>query len=159
MKVYNQDKTEILTEYDLKKGYLQADKLFIKHHKAVKAVKEQGRYETDKEYPNGGKDVKWVVDVPGVEAREAYDEYEDIQVYIPYNEKELERMAAEREICELKAKLRDSDYKAIKYAEGALTDAEYAETKAQRQAWRKRINDLESVIGEVDEWKTTLNTV
>ena len=110
MKVYNQDKTEILTEYDLEKGYLQADKRFIKRHKAVKAVEEQGHYETVKEYPNGGKDVEWIIDVPGVDAKEAYDEYEDIQVYIPYNEKEL----AGFEIAELKAKLCATDYQAIK---------------------------------------------
>ena len=146
MKVYNQDKTEILAEYDLEKGYLKEDKLFIKRHKAVKAVEEQGHYETVKEYPNGGKDVEWVVDVPGVEAKEAYDEYEDIQVYIPYNEKELERMAAEREICELKAKLRDSDYKAIKYAEGLVPEADYAPIKEQRQTWRDRINLLEQTL-------------
>ena len=140
MKVYNQDKTEILTECDLEKGYLQADKLFIKHHKAVKAVKEQGHYETVKEYPNGGKEVEWVVDVPGVEAKEEYDEYEDIQVYIPYSEKEL----ASFEIAELKAKLSTTDYQAIKYAEGAMAEEEYAEIKIQRQAWRDRINELEA---------------
>ena len=145
MKVYNQDKTKILTEYDLEKGYLQADKLFIKHHKAVKAVKEQGHYETVKEYPNGGKDVEWVVDVPGVEAREAYDEYEDIQVYIPYTEAELEKMSAKREIAELKANLSATDYKAIKYAEGLISESDYAPIKEQRQAWRERINELEAV--------------
>lgn len=139
MKVYNQDKTEILTEYDLEKGYLKADKRFVKRHKAVKAVEGQGHYETVKEYPNGGKEVEWVVDVPGVEAREAYDEYEDVQVYTPYTEKEL----ANREIAELKAKLSATDYQAIKYAEGVLTAEEYADMKAQRQEWRTRINELE----------------
>lgn len=141
MKVYNQDKTKILTEYDLKKGYLQADKLFVKHHKAVEAVEEKGHHETDKEYPNGGRDVKWVVDVPGVDAKEAYDEYEDIQVYIPYSEKEL----ADFEIAELKAKLTATDYQAIKYAEGLIPETDYAPIKEQRQAWRDRINELEQV--------------
>ncbi len=96
MKVYNHDKTEILTDYDLEKGYLKEDRLFIKHHKAVKAVAEQGHYETIKEYPNGGKDVEWIVDIPGTEAKGAYDEYEDIQVYIPYTEAELEKMSQQK---------------------------------------------------------------
>ena len=43
----------------------------------------------------------------------------------------------------LKEQLADTDYKAIKHAEGWLTDEEYAPTKAQRQQWRARINELE----------------
>ena len=51
-----------------------------------------------------------------------------------------------REISELKKKLFDTDYKAIKYSEGWLTDEEYAEVKAQREEWRKRINELEASL-------------
>ena len=51
-----------------------------------------------------------------------------------------------RQIRELKQKLFDTDYKAIKYAEGLLTDEEYAEAKAQREEWRKRINELEASL-------------
>ena len=51
-----------------------------------------------------------------------------------------------REINELKKKLFDTDYKAIKYSEGWLTDEEYAEVKAQREEWRKRINKLEASL-------------
>lgn len=48
-----------------------------------------------------------------------------------------------RQIFELKQKLTQTDYKAIKYSEGLLTDKEYAEVKAQRQVWRDEINRLE----------------
>lgn len=48
-----------------------------------------------------------------------------------------------RQIRELKQKLFDTDYKAIKYSEGLLTDSEYAATKAQREEWRSAINKLE----------------
>lgn len=48
-----------------------------------------------------------------------------------------------RQIRELKRKLSDTDYKAIKYSEGWLTDEEYAEVKAQREEWRSAINQLE----------------
>ena len=51
-----------------------------------------------------------------------------------------------KEISELKKKLFDTDYKAIKYSEGWLTDEEYAEVKAQREEWRKRINELEETL-------------
>ena len=54
--------------------------------------------------------------------------------------------AINREINELKKKLFDTDYKAIKYSEGWLTDEEYAEVKAQREEWRKRINELEASL-------------
>lgn len=47
------------------------------------------------------------------------------------------------EVQSLKQMLADTDYQAIKYAEGWLTETEYAEVKAQRQAWRERINELE----------------
>ena len=45
-------------------------------------------------------------------------------------------------IYELKKLLADTDYKAIKYAEGLISEEEYAETKAQRQAWRDELNTL-----------------
>ena len=56
------------------------------------------------------------------------------------------RQVVKRAISELKRKLSDTDYKAIKYAEGFLTEEEYKETKAQRQMWRDRVNELESKI-------------
>ena len=47
------------------------------------------------------------------------------------------------EIQQLKKQLSDTDYKAIKYAEGILTEEEYAPDKLQRAYWRERINLLE----------------
>ena len=52
-------------------------------------------------------------------------------------------LTPKEEIARLKAKLAETDYMAIKYAEGFYTDEEYAEIRAQRQAWRDRINELE----------------
>ena len=49
-------------------------------------------------------------------------------------------------ISELKRNLRKTDYMAIKYAEGELPIEEYAETLAQRRAWRVEINELEAEI-------------
>lgn len=54
--------------------------------------------------------------------------------------------SVEEQINELKAKLEASDYKAIKYAEGWLSDTEYAPIKAERQALRDKINLLEKEI-------------
>ena len=55
---------------------------------------------------------------------------------------------AEEQIEVLKNNLLNSDYKAIKYAEGFITEEDYAPIKAQRQAWRDEINRLEGEIVE-----------
>lgn len=96
LKIYNEAKTEILNDYDLELGCLKADRIFIAHHEATEEIQEQSHIEVIAEYPNGGKDVKEVIDVPYSPAKEAWDEYEDIKVYIPYSKKELERMQSER---------------------------------------------------------------
>ena len=49
-------------------------------------------------------------------------------------------------ILDLKKKLADTDYIACKIAEGAATLEEYAEIRAQREAWRAQINEM---MGEV----------
>ena len=92
MRVFNEDKTQELKEYDLNKGHLKLDKLFIRHHEAVEEIKEQWHYETIAEYPNGGKDVSKVIDVPYQAPQEAFDEYEDIYVYIPNTYEQLEEL-------------------------------------------------------------------
>lgn len=85
-----------VTDFDPAKGRLEMQKR-IHHYEAVEAVEEQGHWETVAEYPEtGGKDVQWVVDVPGVEAREAWDEEETYWLYIPYTEEELAQMEADR---------------------------------------------------------------
>lgn len=46
----------------------------------------------------------------------------------------------------LKLQLKATDYKAIKYAEGLLTEEEYAPIKAERQRMRNEINWLEAEL-------------
>lgn len=81
---------------DLSMGYLTEEKILIAHHEAVEAVEEQWHYETTAVYPNGGKDIAKVVDVPGVEAKDAWDEYDTVQRYLPYTEEELAAMEEAR---------------------------------------------------------------
>ena len=50
------------------------------------------------------------------------------------------------QIIGLKQQLLRTDYKAIKYFEGWLTEEEYAETKAERQRIREEINRLEQEL-------------
>lgn len=50
------------------------------------------------------------------------------------------------EISILKKKLSNTDYQAIKYAEGQITEEEYQSMKEQRQAWRDEINKIEEEL-------------
>ena len=58
----------------------------------------------------------------------------------------MELTPTEERLRELHDNLINSDYKAIKYAEGQITPEEYAPIKAQRQAWRDEINILEKQL-------------
>lgn len=58
----------------------------------------------------------------------------------------FEKPSREIQIMLLKNRLKETDYKAIKYSEGWLTDEEYAETKAERQRIREEINRLEAEL-------------
>lgn len=90
MKIFNEDKTIELNEsdIDLEKGYLKADKLFITHHEAVEGGEAiyNRRIET---LPNGSTQVWKDLITPAAEAKDAYDEYEDIQVYVLYTHEQI----------------------------------------------------------------------
>ena len=60
---------------------------------------------------------------------------------------DTQKAANAARIAELKQLLADSDYKALKFSDGALTAAEYEPIRAQRQAWRDEINALEKLQG------------
>lgn len=92
--IYNEN-MELIENPDMSLGYLKNSVRTV-HHYAVECVNEVWHYETVAEYPNGGKDIRKVVDVPGVEAHAAWDEEIPIQIYVPYTKEELDRMEAER---------------------------------------------------------------
>lgn len=122
MRILDENGIEIESP-DLEKGYLKEESLFIMHHEAVEAVEEVWHYETVAEYPNGGKDVAKVIDVQGVEAQEAWDEYEDILRYILYTEEELaEREKAREEAYKKSAEYRVSELEAMMNALLGVTE-------------------------------------
>ena len=51
---------------------------------------------------------------------------------------------SKQRIAELKAFLLETDYKAIKYAEGLISNEDYYKIKKQRQSWRDEINNIEN---------------
>ena len=139
MRIFDEN-NNLLNSYDGMKGYLKPDRLFVCRHEAVEAVAEEGHWETIAEYSNGGKDVDWIVDVPGAEAKESWDEYEEILRFILFTPKEK----AINRIQELKNKLNETDYNIIKIVEGAASISEMASIISQRAEWRKEINELQA---------------
>lgn len=112
MKIYNEAKTQELKDPDLSLGKLVQDKIFVAHHEAIPAIvgktseelakemQAQGAetffsdlrglwYYVDQKFDNGGRSVKAIYPIQAVPEKEAWDEYENIYVYIPYTEEEL----------------------------------------------------------------------
>lgn len=94
MEIYN-EQMELIESPDLTLGWLEDSSRSV-HHEAIEAVQEVWHHEVIAEYPNGGKDVARVIDVPGVEAQDAWDEEIPIQIYHPYTQEELEAIEAEK---------------------------------------------------------------
>ena len=88
MKVYDENWQQLET-WDETKGNLHPTIRTI-HHEAVEGVEEQGHWETVAEYPEtGGKDVAWIIDVPGIEAKQAWDEEQPCYIYKLFTEQQL----------------------------------------------------------------------
>lgn len=119
MKIIDSNGVEIANP-DLTKGYLKHETQTV-HHDAVEAVEEASHYETIAEYPNGGKDVRKVVDVPGVAPQDAYDEEVEVQRYVLYTAEELAEQAAAREKAEQQAKLPNTETR-LAALESAMRD-------------------------------------
>lgn len=139
MKVYNDQKTMELQNYDLSKGYLKSDRLLIAYHEPVLEKPEIGHYETRK-YPNGGSDRRWVVDVPEVKAKDAWEEYEDILVYVPFTTEEMEAKRAD----EIKARLAELSNDFVQVWAGAnISDIE-----DRKREFANLHNELRGLLGK-----------
>ena len=96
MRILDQNDNEI-TNPNLEKGHLEIEQIVTNHHDAVSASPGKSHIEVVKEYPNGGKDVITVWDEEPVEAKDAWDEKETIQRYIPYTADELAEQQKQEE--------------------------------------------------------------
>ena len=94
MEIYNSN-MELIQNPDMSKGRLERKTRTV-HHPAVEAAEEQYHYEVVKEYPNGGKDVQKVIDVPGIAGSEAWDEEIPYMHYHEYTQEELDELEAEK---------------------------------------------------------------
>ena len=115
MKIIDSNGVEIANP-DLTLGYLKPETQTI-HHDAVAGVEEVSHYETET-LPDGtpaiyydadgrekGRDVRKVVDVPGVDPQPAWDEEVPVQRYIRYTAEELAAQEEARKKQEAKDKL------------------------------------------------------
>ena len=63
-----------------------------------------------------------------------------------YTESELAIADKKKRIAELKSLLQATDYQAIKYAEGFISEEDYLPIKQTRQEYRNQINELEAEL-------------
>lgn len=146
MRIFNSEKTQEILNPDLTLGLLYPSTITT-HIPYSAPVAEVGHQEIIREYPNGGKDAKWVIDVEGKPEIPEHDEVENILIYREFTEKEK----AEREILELKSYLSETDWVVVKCMEmGLIPSSAYPEITTKRTEARERINTLESTfnIGE-----------
>ena len=104
---------------DLTLGYLVDDTEPVEHP-AVEGVEEVSHYETVAEYSNGGRDVRKVIDVPGVPAQAAWTEQVPVQRYIRYTAEELAAQEEARKKVEAREKLPER----VDALNAALADAD-----------------------------------
>lgn len=174
MRVFNEDKTCELNykNLDLEKGYLKPDKLVTAHHEATSFVKgktaqeianeltTQGKtieigydglpYLVVEEHEGGGRSVEEIKAEPDVPAKDAYDDYEDIQVYVPYTEAELTEHNERKELASLEkwfTEVYDTQVKQYNRCQrlGVEYDNKYgtiAELDKQATVNAKRISEL-----------------
>lgn len=81
-------------DIDLNLGRVREERRLVAHHEATPEVPEQGHWQ---DVLKDGQVIgqTWVVDVEYQPAREAWDEYEWVGVYVPFTAEELEENAAE----------------------------------------------------------------
>ena len=61
------------------------------------------------------------------------------------------KITPQMRIEQLKNQLADTDYIAIKYAEGWIADGDYASTKELRQSWRDEINEIQEMLIDMED--------
>ena len=118
MKIIDENGTA-LENPDLTLGWLRDETEAMKHP-AQAGVPELSHYETVAEYPNGGKDVRKIIDREGIPARDAWTEQVPIQRYIRYTAEELAAQEEARKKQDAKDKLPET----VAALQAALADAD-----------------------------------
>ena len=93
MKIFDESLTTELNNHDLEKGRLEPARHLVEHHEAVERVFHLEVMEgtVSLENPKGLRH-----EVEDVAPKAAWDEWEDVQKYVPYTEEELAKIAADK---------------------------------------------------------------
>lgn len=110
---------------DLELGYLRPGKVLIEHHDAIEYEPAQYEDVKVKEYDNGGVLMERRKTKDAVQPVEAWDEYENVNVYVKYTEEELGQKRQQEE------ELKQQQQEAQKQQEAKL--------KAQQQEQRMNL--------------------
>ena len=89
--------------------------------------------------------IKWNKDTN----KWAYEEVQKEEEPAPYEPTEAEKL--QMQLSQKKFELSQTDYKAIKFAEGLITEEEYAPIKAERERMREEIRELQRQLDELPE--------
>lgn len=172
---------KVLTNPDLDNGKLVEERRPITHRYEV-TQHEQGHYEVIAEYPNGGKDVEWVVDVPEEGRWVAYGEdgaevetdsvipddapheidIPDVDAFYRYvlctAEELAERASAkvQAEIVGLKRKLEETDYISAKMNDTIMACTSVTDILEVVAAHQSQYADI---IRQRQQWRDEINAL
>ena len=97
---------------DLSLGYLKEYRRLVAHHDAIEYQPPVYNEVVVKEYDNGGVLKERRLVTPAVEAQDAWDEYEDVLLYVLYTEEELAAIEEEKKRQEEEAAKAEKEAKA-----------------------------------------------
>lgn len=136
------ENNNVIENADLEKGYLTTETIVIAHHDAIKASSGKSHIEIVREYPNGGKDVATIWDEEPTEARDAYDETEEIQRYHLYSDEELKQR---------EEKKKESEEKENKLASLYNSDMTFANIVTAKNQTDSAITDIQVALADIYE--------
>lgn len=139
MRVFDESKTREIHYYDTELGTLRPDKLLKKHHEAVSAISEVVDF-VEERHPNGGVSRIPRVIVAAVPAQPAWDEYEDILVYVPFTQKELD----EKRAGEIKSRLSQLSDDFVQSWAGAY----FPDLEERKKEFATLHNELRAILGK-----------
>ena len=90
MRIIDENGNEMET-YNPDEGYITYEVITIAHHEAQPFIPDIFHYEVIKKYRNGGREAIRIIDVPGQQASEAWDETELIMRFHEYSEEEKQK--------------------------------------------------------------------
>lgn len=138
---------EVVTNPDFEKGKLVQESQPVTYRYEI-TQHEQGHYETIAEYPNGGKDVEWVIDIPEEGRWVAYDEGGE--------EVETDLIVPDDAPHEIDISATDEWLRYVPHTDEEL--AEIAEQKAQAEAAKAKAEEQQAFLDSAPAYFSALTS-